>query len=133
VPAGVFKEVKKVATGSSSTLDSLPYIKFLVRTFVSSCGMPEIIMGWGEDTTEASAKIIYLAFQQEIEDMQLYNQEMIKAQLGIEIELEFPADLMEAQAAGVAHGIQSSQQVTSPASIKKDGGKNAAEKADFRP
>jgi hypothetical protein len=95
--------------------------------------MPEIIMGWGEDTTEASAKIIYLAFQQEIEDMQLYNQEQVEAQLGITIELEFPADLMESQAAGIAQGIQSSQQVTSPASIKKDGGKTAVEAKDVRP
>jgi hypothetical protein len=133
VPSGVFKEIKKVSTGQYSTLDSLPYIKFIVRTFVSSCGMPEIIMGWGEDTTEASAKIIYLAFQQEIEDMQLYNQEQVEAQLGITIELEFPADLMESQAAGIAQGIQSSQQVTSPASIKKDGGKTAVEAKDVRP
>jgi hypothetical protein len=134
IPAGVFKEIKKVSTGQNATLDSLPFVKFIVRNFVSSCGMPEIIMGWGEDTTEASAKIIYLAFQQEIEDMQLYNQEQIEAQLGIEIELEFPADLMEAQAAGVAQGLQSTQeQITSPASFKKDGGKTAVEKADVRP
>ena len=93
VPAGVFKEIKKVATGQYATLDSLPYIKFLVRQFVTACGMPEVIMGWGEATTEASSKIIYLAFQQEIEDMQLYNQEQIKSQLGIVIDLEFPASI----------------------------------------
>jgi hypothetical protein len=55
--------------------------------------MPEVIMGWGEETTEASASIIYLAFQQEIEDMQQYNEEQIKNQLGIIINLEFPASL----------------------------------------
>ena len=55
--------------------------------------MPEIVMGWGEQTTEASANIIYLSYQQEIEDMQLYNQEMILIQLNITINLEFPASI----------------------------------------
>lgn len=93
IPAGVIREIKKSTTAQYSTIDSLPYIKFLVRQFVTACGMPEVIMGWGEETTEASASIIYLAFQQEIEDMQQYNEEQIKNQLGIIINLEFPASL----------------------------------------
>ena len=93
IPTGVIKEIKDSSTAQYSNLDSLNYIKFLVRTFVTSCGMPEVIMGWGEATTEASANIIYLAFQQTIEDMQLYNQEQCLAQLNIEINLEFPASL----------------------------------------
>lgn len=93
IPAGVVKEIKRSSTAQYSILDSLPYIKFLVRHFVTASGMPEVIMGWGEETTEASASIIYLAFQQEIEDMQLYIQEMVELQLNIEIDLEFPASL----------------------------------------
>ena len=93
IPAGVVKEIKNSTTAQYATLDSLPYLKFLVRQFVTACGMPEVIMGWGEETTEASANIIYLAFQQEIEDMQLYNQEQVLSQLTIEINLEFPASL----------------------------------------
>ena len=93
ISAGQIKEIKRSGTPHFSTLDSLPYIKFLVRLFVTSCGMPEVIMGWGESTTEASANIIYLAYQQEIEDMQLYNQEMVELQLDIKINLEFPASL----------------------------------------
>ena len=95
IPTGVLKEIKHSSTAQYSTLDSLPYIKFLVRQFITACGMPEVIMGWGEATTEASANIIYLAYQQEIEDMQLYNQEQVKIQLNIEINLEFPASLEE--------------------------------------
>jgi hypothetical protein len=81
--------------------------------------------------------MVYLAYQQDVEDKQLYNEEQIKLQLGIEIELEFPADLMEAQAAGVAQGLQSSQQnqgttITSPASLKKDGNKQAVRSADVK-
>jgi len=95
IPAGVVKEIKRSSTPQYGTMDSLPYIKFIVRQFVTACGMPEVIMGWGEETTEASASIIYLSYQQEIEDMQLYNQEMVEMQLGITIELEFPASLEE--------------------------------------
>lgn len=95
IPEGIVKEIKKSSTPHYGTLDSLNYIKFLVRQFVTSCGIPEVIMGWGAETTEASSKIIYLAFQQEIEDMQIYNEEMIKNQLDIEIELEFPASIEE--------------------------------------
>jgi len=93
IPAGVIKEIKRSSVAQYATLDSLPYIQFLVRQFVTACGMPEVIMGWGAETTEASSKIIYLAFQQEIEDMQLYNQEQIKSQLNIIIDLEFPASI----------------------------------------
>jgi predicted DNA-binding protein (MmcQ/YjbR family) len=93
IPSGVIKEIKTQKSPQYSTLESLPYIKFLVRLFVSSCGVPEIVMGWGEQTTEASAKIIYLAFQQTIEDMQLYNQEMAELQLNITFDLEFPASI----------------------------------------
>lgn len=95
LPKGVIGEIKQDAVGQYSTLDSIPYIKFLIRLFITSCGVPEIIMGWGEETTEAASNIIYLAFQQEIEDMQQYNEEMIELQLGIELELEFPASLEE--------------------------------------
>lgn len=93
IPAGVVKEIKRSSTPHFSTLDSLPYIKFLVRQFITAVGLPEVVMGWGAETTEASSKIIYLAFQQEVEDMQLYNEEQILNQLNIKINLEFPASI----------------------------------------
>lgn len=95
IPKGVVSEIKSQKTGQFATLDSIPYIKLLIRQFVTACGIPEVIMGWGGDTTEASSKVIYLAFQQEIEDIQKYIEEQIKTQLGIKIELEFPASLEE--------------------------------------
>lgn len=93
IPTGVVKEIKTQMTSKLKNLESLPYLKFLVRQFVTACGMPEVIMGWGSDTTEAASKIVYLAFQQTIEDMQIYNEEQIEIQLGIKINLEFPASL----------------------------------------
>ena len=95
IATGVIKEVKRASSPLFSTgeVNSLAYIKFLVRLFITSVGMPEVVMGWGEQTTEASANIIYLAYQQEIEDMQLYNQEAVEIQLNIVINLEFPASI----------------------------------------
>jgi len=95
IPAGVFKEIKKVSTGQYATLDSLEYIKFLIRTFVTACGMPEIVMGWGAETTEASSKIIIVAYEQEIWDMKLYNEEQAKEQLGIEYKIEPAPSIMD--------------------------------------
>jgi hypothetical protein len=93
-------------------------------------------MGWAEGTTEAAAKMVYLAYQQDVEDKQLYNEEQIESQLNIKVELEFPADLMEAQASGIAQGLQSSQQqevgVSSPASFSKDGKKGAVQPKDVK-
>ncbi len=94
LPFGVVKEIKHSSTPLFGTdKNNLEYIKFLVRQFVTGCGMPEVIMGWGEGVTEASGNIIYLAFQQEIEDMQLYNQEAADIQLNIIFNLEFPASI----------------------------------------
>ena len=91
----VIGEIKRSSSPqfTGNDINSLAYIKFLVRMFVTSVGMPEVVMGWGEQTTEASANIIYLAFQQEIEDMQLYNQEAAEIQLNITFNLEFPASI----------------------------------------
>lgn len=95
IPTGVISEIKRSSQPqfAGNDVNSLAYIKFLVRQFVTAVGMPEVIMGWGEQTTEASANIIYLAYQQEIEDMQLYNQEAMETQLGITVNLEFPASI----------------------------------------
>jgi hypothetical protein len=76
-----------------STLDPMPWINVLTRYFLIAEGCPEVILGYGKDTTEASSKILYLAWQQVVEHNQLFLEEQIKAQLGIDIELNFPADI----------------------------------------
>ena len=113
IPAKVIKEIKRASSPMFSTgeVNSLAYIKFLVRLFVTSVGMPEVVMGWGENTTEASSNIIYLAFQQEIEDMQLYNQEAADIQLGIIFNLEFPASIETM--------LQSNQEKNGPVKAEK--------------
>lgn len=94
VPKGTVDSMEKVSIPQYSTLDPLPWIAALERDFLIAEGVPAVIVGSGEARdTEAEAKILYLAFQQLIEWNQLFLEEQIKAQLGIEIELEFPASL----------------------------------------
>jgi len=95
VPKDTFdiKNMIHYALPNNSSLDPLPYLQYLIRVFTTSSGVPEIIMGWGGDVTEASSKIIYLAFQQTIERLQRWMEAQLKLQTGIKIELEFPASI----------------------------------------
>lgn len=77
----------------SSSLNPLVWQDKLQRYFIIAEGVPEIILGWGEGTTEASSKILYLAFQQMIEWNQLFLEEQIKSQLNIDLTFEFPASI----------------------------------------
>lgn len=78
---------------ANATLSPLPWIDRLNAYFFQAVGVPQIIVGGSNEITEATAKILYLAFQQSIEEEQLYIEEQIGVQLGLEIELDFPASL----------------------------------------
>lgn len=87
----VVPEILSIA--QNATLNPLPWIDSLKNHFYQSAGVPQIILGGSAEFTEATAKIAYLAFQQTIEEDQLYIEEQIWAQLELEIELDFPASL----------------------------------------
>lgn len=95
VPEDTIKKIESISTPQFSTIDPIPWMKLLKRDLVTAGGVPEVVMGWGEETTEASSQVIYLAFEQTISDLQIAVEEQVKAQLGLEIELEFPASLEE--------------------------------------
>jgi hypothetical protein len=86
-------EMERMSIPQFSTLDPLPWIKVLQDLFILAEGVPEVILGWGAQTTEASAKILYLAWQQNIEHKQRFLEEQLKAQMKLEVEYNFPADL----------------------------------------
>ncbi|MAF42900.1 MAG: hypothetical protein CMI54_01850 [Parcubacteria group bacterium] len=86
-------EILNVAQFAS--LNPLDWRREWVDQAVKSTGIPEIILGSGQDVTEASAKIVYLAFQQTIEKEQRFVEEQCKLQLGIELVYEFPARIEE--------------------------------------
>ncbi len=92
VPKGVIIP-ELVAVAPNATMNPLPWIDQLNQYFFQATGVPDIIVGSSKALTEASAKIAYLAFQQTIEEEQLFIEEQVLAQLNLVIELEFPASL----------------------------------------
>ncbi len=91
-PMGV-SESELISIPPNSTLSPLAWIESLDDEFYEVAGVPKFIVGNSKGFTEAAEKIGYLAFQQKIEKLQLYNEEQILNQLGLEINLEFPASL----------------------------------------
>ncbi len=86
-------ESELIAIPSNATINFLPWIKYLDNQFYEMAGVPKIILGGSGEFTEASAKIAYLAFQQGVEEEQLYIEEQVLSQLNLVINLEFPASL----------------------------------------
>lgn len=82
-----------VATATNASLNPLTWIDSLDNKFYEAAGVPKIILGGSGEFTEASAKIAYLAFQQNIEEEQLFVEEQVLNQLNLVINLEFPASL----------------------------------------
>lgn len=81
------------AISGNATLNPIPMMKFLNEDFTQISGVPDIIRGGSQAITEASSKILYLAWQQTVEGWQRYFEDQFLLQLGLEIELEFPASL----------------------------------------
>ncbi|MAH49113.1 hypothetical protein CMI37_25030 [Candidatus Pacearchaeota archaeon] len=92
VPKGVV-EPELVATAANASLNPLTWINQLNDYFFQAVNVPQIIIGNAKEFTDASGKIVYLAFEQSVKGEQLYIEEQILAQLGIEIRLTFPASL----------------------------------------
>lgn len=93
VPKGILDGIEKMSIPQFSTLDPLPWIKLLQGEFIKAEGVPGVVLGIGGDSSEAESKILYLAWQQVVEWNQMFLEEQIKAQLGIEVEFEFPASI----------------------------------------
>lgn len=82
-----------VSVAPNATMNPLAWIESLDAKFYEAAQVPKIIVGGGGGFTEAAVKIAYLAFQQTIEEEQLFIEEEVGMQLGLGIELEFPASL----------------------------------------
>jgi len=116
-------DLERMSIPQYSTLDPLPWIKMLETHFIRCMGVPEIILGHSAEESEATAKIMYLAFQQTIEWEQLYLQDQIKAQLGTEIKLEFPASIDPAIMSDSRKNTGNAVTQTDPTSEKKSDAK----------
>ena len=93
VPQGSVLPPNIISVAPNATLNPLPWINTLTQNFYQEVGVPQIIVGGAQEITEASAKIAYLAWEQTVEEYQLYVEEQVLSQLNLEINLEFPASL----------------------------------------
>ena len=76
-------------------VDPLKWRQTWVEEVTKGGGVPALIMAIEADTTEASSKMVYLAWQQVIEAEQNYIEKQIKLQLGLDVTFEFPARIEE--------------------------------------
>lgn len=92
IPKGAV-ETELVAIPENSSLNPMPWIQMLNKYFYQGVGVPEIIIGGSQELTQTAAQIAYLAFEQVVEEEQLYIEEQVLNQLNLEIDLQFPASL----------------------------------------
>lgn len=92
VPKGtVESEIASVAP--NQTLSPLAWVAQLGDMFFQAVNVPQIIIGNAKEFTDASGKIVYLAYEQSVKAEQLYIEEQVLGQLNLEIALTFPASL----------------------------------------
>lgn len=92
IPKGAV-EVEPGGVAPNSTLSPLQWIEQLNDYFYEAVNVPKIVIGNSKNFTDASSKIVYLAFEQNVKGEQLYIEEQVLNQLNLEINLEFPASL----------------------------------------
>ena len=93
VPKDVLEGIENISVPKYGTLDPLPWTEKLEKDFIKIEGIPAIVNGVQAESSEAEAKIIYLAWQQVVEWNQLFLEQQIKAQLNLDVEFNFPASI----------------------------------------
>lgn len=93
IPDGVVEKVDRVSIPQYSTLDPLPWQKFLRSYWTETSNVPDIIRGKSDEVSLAAGKLNVFAYKEKIIMEQLEYQEEIKAQLGFDVKFEAPPDL----------------------------------------
>lgn len=86
-------EQELISVPQNATLNPITWINQLNDYFFQVVNVPQIIMGNAKEFTDASGKIVYLAYEQNVKAEQLYVEEQCLIQLNLEINLRFPASL----------------------------------------
>jgi len=107
-------ETELATVPANSSLNPLPWIQLLNQYFYQAVGVPQIIIGGSQELTQTAAQIAYLAFEQCIEEEQLFIEEQILSQLNIAIELTFPASLRSGVLSDIAKDGTQQQQLNQP-------------------
>ena len=92
IPMGA-ASAERMSVPQFSTLDPLPWIRDLTDYFYQATNTPDVVVGSAKQTVEASAKILFLGFEQSVRDDQQFIMENFKSQLGLDIKLEFPTPI----------------------------------------
>ena len=92
IPKGTV-EPNIVTPITNAALSPVTWIENLTDYFFQAVGVPQVMVGNAKGFTDASAKIVYLAFEQRIKGRQKYVEEQILGQLNLVIKLTFPASL----------------------------------------
>lgn len=108
IPKGTVEQ-ELIAVPSNATLNPLPWREHLRNYFFQVVGIPQIILGSSGEFTESTAKIAYLAFEQSVDDEQNDIEAQIWNQLGLRIELSFPASLRNEMLSDTAKDGQDQQ------------------------
>ena len=76
-----------------STLDPIAWRKEWKSEAIKDLGIPELHLGSADGTVDASAKMVYLSFEQPISDEQKEFEEQLESQIGIKIKLIPPRSI----------------------------------------
>ncbi len=124
VPKGAVQS-ELASVPANSTLDPKAWIQMLNQYFFQAVGVPQIIIGGSQELTQTAAQIAYLAFEQTIEEEQLYIEEQVLSQLNLEIELTFPASLQNNLLSDERKDGSLEQQLNQPSNIAPNQGMNS--------
>jgi hypothetical protein len=94
VPKGTV-QIEVVQSQLNQSASPLQWINQLNDYFFQAVNVPQIIIGNAKEFTDASAKIVYLAFEQSVKAEQLYLEEQVLGQLNLQISLTFPASMQQ--------------------------------------
>lgn len=117
-----------VTTASNASLNPLTWINQLNDYFFQAVNVPQIIVGNAKEFTDASAKIVYLSYEQAVKGEQLYVEEQILLQLNVELQLNFPASLQNE----ALSDSPSEEQGVSAGGIEEESLQKAKEPSDGR-
>lgn len=93
IPKGAIEKVERVAIPQFSTLDPLPWQKFLRSYWAETSNVPDLVRGKSDEVSLAAGKLNLLSFKEKIIMEQIEYSEEIKSQLGLDIKFEEPPEI----------------------------------------
>ena len=93
IPKGAIEKVERVSIPQYSTLDPLPWQKFLRSYFTESSNVPDLVRGKSDEVSLAAGKLNVFTYKHKIIMEQLEYSEEIVSQLRLEIGFEEPPEI----------------------------------------